>query len=155
MYDSSSAVLYDGEDAEYTHDGLTGGTSYSYTVSALSGSGEGDESASSALYTSPGVATGLTASDQTTSSIKLDWTAPSVASETPVLGYKVYERVIHELSDVADAAGIPDSALQTMLSGSTDKVVADTMVYDGRSDSTASTTLSGLSGGVELSLIHI
>ena len=74
-------------------------------------------------------------------------------SETPVLGYKVYERVIHELSDVADAAGIPDSALQTMLSGSTDKVVLDSVVYDGRSDSTASTTLSGLSGGVEYAYV--
>ena len=153
VYDSSSAVLYDGEQTAFEHDGLTGGTSYSYTVSALSGSGEGDASASAALYTSPGVATGLAASDQTTHSIKLDWTAPSVASETPVLGYKVYERVIHELSDVADAAGIPDSALQTMLSGSTDKVVVDSVVYDGRSDSTASTTLSGLSGGVEYAYV--
>ena len=69
-----------------------------------------------------------------------------------MLGYKVYERVIHELGDVGSGT-VPDSALQTMLSGSTDKVVVDSMVYDGRSDSTASTTLSGLSGGVEYAYV--
>ena len=85
-------------------------------MSALSAAGEGDKSDVLDQHTAPGVATDLVASDQTTDSIKLDWTAPTVPSATPVLGYKVYERVIHELSDVADAAGIPDSALQTMLS---------------------------------------
>ena len=91
VYDSSSAVLYDGEQTAFEHDGLTGGTSYSYTVSALSGSGEGPKSASLSQETAPGAATGLVASDQTTSSIKLDWTAPSLPSGTAVSGYKVYE----------------------------------------------------------------
>ena len=95
VYDVGGAAptvpVYDGESTVYEQTGLTAGTEYSYKVSALSAAGEGDKSDVLDQYTAPDAATELVASDQTTDSIKLDWTAPTVPSATPVLGYKVYE----------------------------------------------------------------
>ncbi|MGY8895048.1 MAG: fibronectin type III domain-containing protein, partial [Burkholderiales bacterium] len=107
----------------------------------MSAFGESDVSAEVAVSTSPGVATGLSSTLQTTSSIALSWTAPTIATGSAVTGYKVYSRVVQ-----ADATGV---ALQA--GGGTDGVVIDTLVYDGRTDVTAATDptteLNALSGG--------
>ena len=122
VYDSNtSAVVYDGagSDAEEAVvSGLESGRLYSYVVSALSGSGEGDVSAAVQVSTAPGVATGLASSHQTSSSITLEWVAPAVGTGSAVTGYKVYERAVHglsEVSDVFESAGVSEEVMDHFL----------------------------------------
>merc|ERR1712023_459617 len=83
VYDAeSSALVYDGAGSmaeEAVVSGLESGRLYSYAVSALSESGEGDVSASVSVSTAPGLVTGLASVHQTSSSITLEWVAPEVS----------------------------------------------------------------------------
>ena len=73
----------------YRDDGLSPGTTWHYRVAAVNQYGQGDWSDEASATTSslPGRPTGLTARARGTSSIELDWTAPSGGG--PVTGYRI------------------------------------------------------------------
>ena len=86
-------MVYDGTDSTATSvelSSLDSGSLYTYVLSSLSAAGDSDVSAEVSVSTAPGVATGLLSTLQTTSSISLAWTAPTIASGEAVTGYKVY-----------------------------------------------------------------
>ena len=79
----------------YTDTGLTGGTLYSYTVSAVDNSPAQNESAKSPAATArppddtpPTVPTGVTATAQSTSSILITWNAST--DQNGIFGYRVF-----------------------------------------------------------------
>ena len=156
----TSAVVYDGAGllaTEAVVSGLESGRLYSYVVSALSGSGEGDVSGTLEVSTAPGVVTGVSSTLQTSSSITLQWEAPVVfANGSAVSGYKVYERAVHGLSVVSDlfeSGGVSAAVLDHFLDPAESDMVVDTLVFDGRGSTGVSTVLSGLSGGVEYTYV--
>ena len=97
-------LVYDGAGSTATSvelSSLDSGSLYTYVLSSLSDAGESDVSAEVSVSTAPGVATGLSSTEQTTSSISLAWTAPTIPSGEAVTGYKVYSRVVHSQSSVS------------------------------------------------------
>ena len=76
-------------DTDYRDDGLSPGTTRHYRVAAVNRHGPGDWSNEASATTSrpPGRPTGLTVRARGTSSIELDWTAPSGGG--PVTGYRI------------------------------------------------------------------
>ena len=100
-------VVYDGAGSTATSvelSSLDSGSLYTYVLSSLSAAGESDYSAPMSASTAPGVATGLLSTLQTTSSIALSWTAPTIPSGSAVTGYKVYDRVRHSQTSVYSSA---------------------------------------------------
>ena len=86
-----SIVVFEGDALTATASGLTGGTSYSYMVAALSAAGVGDVSGVSTQSTSPAAPLELSSVTQTSTSITLSWSASVVASGgSAVTSYKVY-----------------------------------------------------------------
>ena len=86
-------VAHDGRDSTATSvelSSLESGSLYTYVLSSLSDAGESDKSDEMSASTAPGVATGVSSTLQTTSSISLAWTAPTILSGEAVTGYKVY-----------------------------------------------------------------
>ena len=79
--------MYDGVSTVYERTGLTAGTSYSHTVSAVSLAGEGVQSTALDQFTAPGAAVTITFSEMKTDSMVLAWSAPSGAAPT---SYRVY-----------------------------------------------------------------
>ena len=74
-----------------------------------------------------------------------------MSTGSAVSGYKVYERVVHGLSEVSDmfeSGGVSEDVLEHFLDPLETDMVIDTLVHDGRGSTTAGATLSGLSGGV-------
>ena len=150
-------VVYDGTGSEATSVELTSldsGSLYTYVLSSLSAAGESDKSDAMSASTAPGVATGLTSTVQTTGSIALAWTAPTIPSGAAVTGYKVYARVVHSQSSVSDVfaeAGVGADVVEHFLDPEDQSMVLDTLVYDGRNDVTTatdpSTELNNLQGG--------
>ena len=69
----------------YTHTGLQAGTTYYYFVVAVSGSDESDYSGYSSAVVLPATPTGVNATTQSTSSIRVSWNPVSGATS-----YKVY-----------------------------------------------------------------
>ncbi|MEC7000881.1 MAG: fibronectin type III domain-containing protein, partial [Actinomycetota bacterium] len=160
VYDAeSSALVYDGAGSmaeEAVVSGLESGRLYSYAVSALSESGEGDVSASVSVSTAPGLVTGLASVHQTSSSITLEWVALEVSTGSAVSGFKVYERVVHGLSAVSDlfaAGGVSEDVVEHFLDPAESDMVIDTLVHDGRGSTDGRAVLSGLSGGVEYTYV--
>jgi titin len=141
--------LYDGVGTVYEQTGLTAGTEYSYKVSALSAAGESDKSDVLDQAAPAGPASALASSHQSSTAIMLEWTAPTVATGHPVSGYRVYQRVVHELSDLM-GGDVPDAVL-THFFGDVyeDNVVwsEDTEVYDGTDNTDTNVQVTGLSGG--------
>ncbi|MEC7000236.1 MAG: fibronectin type III domain-containing protein, partial [Actinomycetota bacterium] len=107
-------------DTTCTASGLTGGVSYSFEVSALSTSGESDPSSVLTQATSPAAVAGSMAfSSVTTTSMDLEWSAPSGATPT---GYIVYR-------DDGDSSAMPTPSI---------------VVFEGDA---LTATASGLTGG--------
>ena len=78
----------------YRHTGLTAGTTRHYRVSAINSNGAGDSSNVDSATTQervPNAPRRLTASAMGTSTIELDWTAPSSGSGGPITGYRIEE----------------------------------------------------------------
>jgi chitodextrinase len=78
--------------------GLTASTAYSFTVAAVNASGTGPQSAALPITTSgatcaavPAAPTGLTASNVTSTSVILAWTAPAAGASCTISGYRVYQ----------------------------------------------------------------
>ena len=150
-------LVYDGAGSEATSVELTSldsGSLYTYVLSSLSAAGESDKSDAMSASTAPGVATGLSSTVQTTGSIALAWTAPTIPSGAAVTGYKVYSRVVHSQSSVSHVfaeAGVGADVVEHFLDPEDQSMVLDTLVYDGRNDVTTatdpSTELNGLQGG--------
>jgi hypothetical protein len=75
----------------YTVTGLTNGTAYTFTVSAINGNGTGPESAQSAAITPgavPGAPTAVTGTAGN-AQVALSWTAPSSDGGSAITGYRV------------------------------------------------------------------
>eukprot|EP01050_Picozoa_sp_SAG11_P023762 SAG11_NODE_4875_length_1736_cov_8.597315_2_plen_363_part_01 len=155
----SSVLVYDGAESssvEALISGLESGRLYSYVVSALSGAGEGDVSASTDISTAPGVISSLVSVHQTSSSITLSWEAPSVSTGSAVSGYKVYERVVHNstaVSDVFESAGVSEDVVEHFLDPSEMNMVIDTLVYDGSLNVATLADLTSLNAGVMYSYV--
>ena len=89
-----SIVAYRGElSSSVLVDGLDGGRSYKFAVSALSASGEGDRGEVVTQSTSPAAGAAPVSVSQTASSIELSWTAPSVSTGLDATGYLVFDSV--------------------------------------------------------------
>ena len=79
----------------YSHIGLSAGTTRHYRVSAINANGTGDASnvdnatTDAAAATVPGAPTGLTATASGTSTINLDWDAPSNDGGASISGYRI------------------------------------------------------------------
>ena len=79
----------------YSHTGLSAGTTRHYRVSAINSVGTGTASSTAnattddAAPTEPGAPTGLTATASGTSTIDLDWNAPSDDGGASISGYKI------------------------------------------------------------------
>merc|ERR1711871_1880036 len=115
-----SIVVFEGDALTTTVTGLTGGTSYTYTVAALSGAGVGDVSATSSQSTSPAAPSGLTSDTQTSTSITLSWSASVVSGGSAVTSYNVYR------NDGSSAgAALSSSAAHTTTDGSTTAATLD------------------------------
>ena len=84
-------IVEDSASRTYINNGLIQGKGYFYRVSAVST--VGTSSASSATYamtwTTPSIPYGVTATATSTSSIRIDWTAPVSNDGTGILGYKI------------------------------------------------------------------
>ncbi|MEC7000808.1 MAG: fibronectin type III domain-containing protein, partial [Actinomycetota bacterium] len=145
-------VVYDGADSTATSvelSSLDSGSLYTYVLSSLSDAGESDKSVAMSVSTAPGVATGLTSTLQTTSSISLAWTAPTIPSGEAVTGYQVFRRtsyaadaVFSGLVDVDDSD--MDAVLAHFIGGSFDDLILESLVVDARGNSRPATLLSGL-----------
>ncbi|MGZ0248044.1 MAG: fibronectin type III domain-containing protein, partial [Alphaproteobacteria bacterium] len=89
-----SIVAYDGAGSTALTapvTGLTGGTTYTFHITALSASGVGDVSGVSSQSTSPAAPMGLSSVVQTSTSISLSWSASVVSvGGSAVTSYKVY-----------------------------------------------------------------
>eukprot|EP01047_Picozoa_sp_COSAG01_P075841 COSAG01_NODE_13125_length_1632_cov_1.497065_1_plen_544_part_11 len=110
-----SIVVFEGDALTATASRLTGGTSYSFMVAALSAAGVGDVSGVSAQSTSPAAPLGLSSVTQTSTSISLSWSASVVgAGGSAVTSYKVYR------NDGSSAtAALSSTAAHTTADGST------------------------------------
>ena len=79
----------------YAHTGLSAGDTRHYRVSAINSVGTGDASSTAnattddAAPTVPGAPTGLSATADGTSTIDLDWTAPSDDGGASITGYRI------------------------------------------------------------------
>lgn len=77
----------------YSLTGLTGGVTYSLSITAVNVAGSSTALTGSQQTTAPGTptgpATGLTFPDRTSSTITADWTPPAPVSGWPTLGYQV------------------------------------------------------------------
>ena len=74
--------------------GLAAGQVYSFVVSGLSAAGEGETSAVLSQTTALATPADLTSQAQTSTSVVLTWTVPTVSDETePVTEYKVHYEV--------------------------------------------------------------
>ena len=110
-----SIVVFEGDALTATASGLTGGTSYSYMVAALSAAGVGDVSGVSTQSTSPAAPLELSSVTQTSTSITLSWSASVVASGgSAVTSYKVYRN-----DGSSASAALSSSAAHTTADGST------------------------------------
>ncbi|MDE2870953.1 MAG: fibronectin type III domain-containing protein [Gemmatimonadota bacterium] len=79
----------------YNHTGLTAGTTRHYRVSAINGSGPGEESDTAAATTTSGQPTpprNLSATADGKEAIDLEWDAPADTGTSKVLHYKIEER---------------------------------------------------------------
>jgi hypothetical protein len=80
----------------------------------------------------------------------LDWDAPAVpAGGQPVTGYRVYQRVVHELNDLL-GGDVPDAVLAHFFGDVFEDYVVwteDTPVYNGTSDTATAVEIASLSGG--------
>ncbi len=79
-------------DTYYRDDGLSGGVTRYYRVSAINFSGTGDPSNVASATTEevvPGAPRSLTALARGTSAIELGWRAPSSGGSTPITGYRI------------------------------------------------------------------
>ena len=90
-----SIVAFEGDALTTTVDGLTGGTTYTYMIAALSGSGVGDVSDESAQSTTPASPLDLSSVSQTSTSISLSWSASVVSGGSAVTSYKVSVSYTH------------------------------------------------------------
>jgi hypothetical protein len=131
--------------------GLAAGRDYKFRVSAFNSAGEGARSAAVAQSTAPSTPDGLTNTSATTTSITLQWSAVSVSTGADtVTGYKLYQRVVHDVSEVADvfsASGVSEQVFDHFLDPADNQMVVDTLVYDGKTNLAVTTTVAGLSGG--------
>jgi len=87
----------------YTATGLTGGTTYYFEVTAVYQdqgcpdpcpaveSSRSNEASATTGSSVPGGPTGLTATAEDSSRVRLSWTAPAPAAGAPVTGYKIYD----------------------------------------------------------------
>ena len=141
-------LVHDGRgstDVSSVVSGLSGGLEYTYVVSALSLSGEGERSDSVGVSTSPGAPSEFGSVDVRSDGVDLVWSGPAVSTGSGVTGYIVY------MNDGAGGAEL------------------STVVCDGTGSTSAACRVDGLSGGREylfavsalsgagegLSLIHI
>jgi fibronectin type 3 domain-containing protein len=102
LYRSTSSsgtftVVYSGSATEYTNTGLSSGTTYYYKATAVNSAGESNytstvsgttSGSSGGGATTPGTPTGVTATAQSSSSIRVSWSAVSGATS-----YKVYYEI--------------------------------------------------------------
>merc|ERR1711871_1888187 len=141
-------VLYAGPATAYEQADLTAGTSYSYAVSAVSDAGESPSTASIVQSTAPSAPTALVSTHQSSTTIMLDWEAPTPLSD-PLTGYRVYQRVTHELNALM-GGDVPDAVLAHFFGDVFDDFVVwneDTQVYDGAGNTATAIEISGLSSG--------
>jgi len=144
------ALLFEGAETAYEQVELSAGTSYSYAVSAVSGAGESPSTSALVQSTAAPAASSLASTHQSSTTIMLDWDAPSVpASGEPVTGYRVYQRVVHELNDLM-GGDVPDAVLAHFFGDVFNDYVVwseDTEVYDGAGNTATAVEVAGLAGG--------
>merc|ERR1711871_603796 len=116
-----SIVVFEGDALTATASGLTGGTSYTYMVAALSESGVGDASGLSTQSTSPAAPLDLSSVTQTSTSISLSWSASVVSGGSAVTSYNVYR---NDGSSV-DAPVSGTAALTTSDGSTTEATLSD------------------------------
>jgi len=147
---TSAVLLYAGPETAYEQVGLTASTSYEYAVSAVSDAGESPSTSPLVQSTAPGAVSSLISTHQSSTTIMLDWDAPSAsASGQAVTGYRVYQRVVHELNDLM-GGDVPDAVLAHFFGDVFDEYVVwseDTLVYDGADDTVTAVEVSTLTGG--------
>jgi hypothetical protein len=101
--------------------GLTAATTYSYQVSAVNQAGEGPKSATLSVTTTgaatcatkPAAPGGLAASNVTSNSVTLGWTAPAAIANCTLSGYKVYTNGANPASTTATSASLGGLAAST------------------------------------------
>ena len=130
--------------------GLAGGTMYVFSVAAKSDAGLGDRSAVASVSTSSAKPTAPSASHQTTSSISLEWSVPTVDTGVSETGYRVYEVSVdssatktYSLEYEGEAAEVELSSLS---SGTLYTYVVSVMSDAGESDKSDEMTASTAPG---------
>ena len=103
--------------------------------------------------TSPATPTGLGSTARLTDRITLTWSQPLVSSGSPVTGFKVYQREVHEVSQITDlfeSGGVEEDVVDHFLSPSEEAMVVDTLLPASRAVINTTQRLaviSGLTGG--------
>lgn len=84
----------------YSHTGLTPGTSYSYKIYAINSVGTGTASSevtitptTSSIGALPGLPTGFSATPMSPTQVNLSWSAPSNNGGYPITGYRIEYRI--------------------------------------------------------------
>lgn len=88
-----ATLVYNSTGTSFSDTGLTGNTSYSYTIYASNNTGQSTLTATASATTSaiaPGAPTGFGYTSRTESTISLSWSAPSSNGGSAITGYQLY-----------------------------------------------------------------